>query len=288
MIIDCHYHLDPRVQPLGNLLSKMEENGTDKTAIMPTMCDPIPHNPEFLLKVMRFLLAHPSLQGLVKRLTANFTQDGDLNLPKSVLKIYKSPDNSQIAEAIAAHPDKFMGWIFVNPRGPINPVEELSKWQSQEGFIGIKAHPFWHQYPPEELMPVAEKAVEFGMPLLIHAGFDGHGEFMPLINNLPELKLVLAHAGFPGFYQTWKLIKNYPNIHVDLSADAYINMRLTRDVVEFLGEDRCLFGTDGPYGETANDGWFHNGKIKRRIEALFSSETTRRKILGENFSKLIS
>lgn len=288
MIIDCHYHLDSRVQPLENLFSKMADNGIEKTVIMPTMCDPIPHTPEFLFKLMRFLLTHPSLHGVAKRLAADFTADGDLNLPKEVLKIYKKPDNAPVAEAIAAYPDKFMGWIFVNPKGPNDPVMEYNKWKDHEGFIGVKAHPFWHQYPPEALMPVAEKAAEAGMPLLIHAGFDAHGAFMPLVNHLPNLKLLLAHTGFPGYARTWKRIKEHPNIYVDLSADAYVNDKSTRDAVEFLGADRCLFGSDGPYGETADDGWFDNGKIKRRIETLFRDETTQRKLLGENFSRLLA
>jgi len=288
MIIDCHYHLDSRVQPLENLLAKMEENGIAKTAIMPSMCDPIPHPPEYLLKVMRFLLTHPYLYGISKKLAPRFTPDGDLNMPKGVLKIYKDPDNASVAKVLSAYPDKFMGWIFVNPKGENDPVGQVSKWQRHGGFIGVKAHPYWHQYPPERLMPAAQKAVELGMPLLIHTGFDDHGDFIPLIENLSNLKLVLAHVGFPRFSHTWKAIKKYPNILIDLSADAYVNAKSTRDVVEFLGADRCLFGTDGPYGEAAADGWFDNGKIKRRIETLFGKESIRRKILGENFCKLIA
>ena len=129
MIIDCHYHFDARVQSLENLVAKMADNGIAKTAIMPALCDPIPHTPAVLLKAMRFLLTHPSLHGMVKGLTANFTPEGDLNLPKGVLKIYKSPDNASVAEVIAAHPEKFMGWIFVNPRGSKDPVKEFDKRQ---------------------------------------------------------------------------------------------------------------------------------------------------------------
>ncbi len=55
MIIDSHYHLDERIQPLENLLKKMDEHGIDKTALMPFLSDPIPETSEFLLKVLRFL-----------------------------------------------------------------------------------------------------------------------------------------------------------------------------------------------------------------------------------------
>jgi len=288
MIIDCHYHLDPRIQPMDNLLVKMERNGIEKTALMPTMCDPIPHNPEILLKLMRLLLTHPTFHGMAQNLAARFNPQGDLILPKSVLKIYRDPDNTPVAEAMAAHPDKFLGWIFVNPRGQNDPVAEYEKWKGTRGFIGIKAHPFWHQYPPRELMPIAEKAAKAGIPLLIHVGFNEHGDFMPLVENVPQLNLILAHTGFPGYNQTWKKIKECPNICVDLSADAYVNAKTARGAVEYLGDERCLFGTDGPYGEAAADGLFDNGKIKRRIESLFRDSTTRSRLLGENFSRLIA
>jgi len=73
-----------------------------------------------------------------------------------------------------------------------------------------------------------------------------------------------------------------------VSADAYVNAKTAMGAVDALGADRCLFGKDGPYGETAEDGLFDNGKIKRRIETLFSESTTRQKLLGDNFRKMIS
>ncbi len=288
MIIDCHYHLDPRVQPLENLLLKMDQNGIEKTAIMPVLCDPIPHNPEFLLKAMRFLLLHRSLHGLAQKLAARFTPEGDLVLPSGALTIYPDPANAPIAETMAEHPDRFLGWIFVNRRGQNDPVAEYENWKDKEGYIGVKAHPFWHQYPPEALLPVAEKVAKAGWPLLIHPGFNDHGNFLPLVKELPELKLVLAHTGFPGYADTWRLIRDFTNVWVDLSADAYVNIRTARGAVEALGVDRCLFGTDGPYGAVSDDDLFDNGTIKRRIEGLFSDETIRKKLLGDNFTRLIA
>lgn len=288
MIIDCHYHLEPRVQTEDNLLSKMDQNQIEKTVLMAAMCDPIPHNPEFLLKLMRFLLTHRTLHPLVKKLAARFTPDGNLILPKNVLEIYRDPNNQPVAEAIAAHPDRFLGWIFVNPRGQNDPVDEFEKWSKEKGFVGVKAHPFWHRYPPLELLPVAEKAAAAGLPMLLHVGFDDHGDFLSLVDRVPELKLILAHTGFPGYSHTWEAIRNRSNIWVDVSADAYVNEACTRGAVERLGADRCLFGTDGPYGREAEDGFFDNGYIKRRLEELFPDEATRKKMLGENVSALIA
>jgi hypothetical protein len=41
-----------------------------------------------------------------------------------------------------------------------------------------------------------------GKPLLIHAGFDAHGDYDALLQKAPDLKLILAHAGFPLYFDT--------------------------------------------------------------------------------------
>lgn len=287
MNIDCHYHLDPRIQPLENLISKMDQYGIDRVALIPSMCDPIPHPPEFQLQVMRFILTHGSVRGLAKRLMTRFTSKGDIILPSGALRIYSDPDNSHVAGLLGTHPDRFLGWVFVNPMGLNDPVKEYEKWGKQDGYIGIKAHPFWHRYPPSMLMPIAEIAAKEKQPLLIHTGFDIHGDFLPLIDQLPELKLILAHTGFPNYKDTWKLIKNRSNVYVDLSADAYVDDKIIRSAVDFLGPQRCLFGTDGPYGMTDTDGFFHNGFIKQRVERLFPDHGIRKRLMGENFNGII-
>jgi len=288
MIIDCHYHLDPRIQSLDNLLLKMDQYEIEKTALMPVMCDPIPHTRESLLKLMRFCLTHGPVRGLAKKIVARFTLQGEVILPKGPLKIYPDPDNQAVEKALIAHPDRFLGWIFVNPRGKNDPIDEFDKFKDIQGFIGIKAHPFWHQYPPQALVPIARKACNAGMPLLIHAGFDGHGDFSPLLDQVTDLKLILAHTGFPKFRETWGLIKDRKNVWVDLSADAYVDTRITRKVVDFLGPDRCLFGTDGPYGTKADDGVFDNGFIKQRLVKIFPDQGIQKRLLGDNFMEIIS
>lgn len=288
MILDCHYHLDTTLQSLDNLLLKMDANGIQKTVLMPKLCGHLPHIPEYQLKSLRFLLTHRSTRRLGEKLCAKFTEEGNLNLPSGKVRIYQDPDNTEVAKTIELHPDRFLGWIFVNPRGQNNPVEEFNKWKDSKNFIGVKAHPFWHQYPPEELLQVAELAAAHNMPLLIHVGFNDHGHFLPLVEEIPGLKLILAHAGFPGYKETWKIIGKQKNIWVDLSADAYVNSNTSRNVVEALGVERCVYGSDGPYGGVDDDQLFDNGKIKRRLENLFPNEKTRRMLLGDNFNQIIA
>ena len=162
----------------------------------------------------------------------------------------------------------------------------MNKSKDKPGFIGVKAHPFWHRYPPVELLPVAVELANIGKPLLIHAGFDTHGDYDALLREVPGLKLVLAHAGFPLYSDTWKKIRNNKDVYVDLSQSSYLDVHTTRRVVENLGSTRVLFGTDGPYGIHGDDDLFDYSFLKRRIEGLFPDKAIQKKILGENFMEL--
>ncbi len=284
MIIDCHFHLEERLLSRDRLLAKMDESGIDKTALMAAMVDPFPEPPPALLRLLQFFLVHRSLRWAGRLSAARFSRSGGIKMPGGSFSIYPDPDNSPVFEAVAAHPDRFLGWIFVNPEGKIDPVAEFKRWQDHPGVVGVKAHPFWHRYEPVKLVPVARLAAEAGLPLLIHAGFGAHGDFFPLLRQIPGLKLILAHAGFPFYRDIWPKIADYRNVWVDLSQTSYVNEKITRQVVDFLGPDRCLYGTDGPFGFHDAADTFDMTYIKRRIEMLFSDKRIQQKLLGGSFA----
>jgi predicted TIM-barrel fold metal-dependent hydrolase len=286
MVIDCHYHHEERMLKVEDLIARMDGAGVDRVALIASMTDPLPETAPILIRLLQFLLTHRSLRGVGKALAANFTEDGSIKILNKSFRICSDPDNESVSKTIEKHPEKFYGWVFVNPRGKNDPIAELEKWIKYPGFLGVKAHPFWHRYAPSELIPVAERAVRLNKPFLIHVGFHEHGDIHELLNTFPELKLILAHAAFPSYADTWKIIRDKKNVYVDLSAAAYVGERITRDVVGYLGADRCFFGTDGPYGPHAADGKYDYGFIKRRIEKLFPDDKTRRLLFGENFIKM--
>jgi len=284
MIIDCHYHLNKTILPIEDLIRQMDKAGVEKIVLMASMCDQLPPVKEYLLKMNRFLLTHSSLRWLGRKFTDNFT-DGDFRILGTAVKIEQDPDNKPVFEAIESYPDKFLGWIFVNPKGKLNQVEEFNKYKNNPHAIGVKAHPFWHRFAPIDLLPVAQQISSLDKPMLLHLGFNDHGNYDALLQAVPDLKLILAHTAFPYYSKTWKVIKNNPNIFVDLSQTLYVDEKITKYVVKILGADRCLFGTDGP-GSPGAQGAFDLGLIKRRIEKLFPEENVRAKLLGENLQNL--
>jgi predicted TIM-barrel fold metal-dependent hydrolase len=123
--------------------------------------------------------------------------------------------------------------------------------------------------------------------LILHLGFDDHGDILTLSNTFPELKIILAHAAFPCYGDTWRKIRHLRNVRVDLSATSYVDRKIMAQAADVLGIDRCLFGTDGPFGSHGPLG-FDQGIIKRNIEAVFTDHVVLQKILGGNFLEWIS
>ena len=41
MVVDAHYHLDPRLEPIDRLLAQMREHRIDRVALIATVCDPL-------------------------------------------------------------------------------------------------------------------------------------------------------------------------------------------------------------------------------------------------------
>jgi len=181
MIIDCHYHLEERVFSIDRLIGEMQKCGIDKVALMGSMIEPFDEPPEFLITVLQSLLESRVLRRIGKALISNFTDKGELKILGTPYPIATDPDNQKVFDTVAKHPDKFLGWVFVNPRGKKNQIQELEKYKDEKGFIGVKAHPFWHHFPPVELAPVAERLSKMSKPLLIHAGFGEEGNFEALL-----------------------------------------------------------------------------------------------------------
>lgn len=287
MILDCHAHFDPRLLSVDRVLAKMDAAGVDRVALIPAMNDPLPETPERLLAVMRRLSGHAAGRAVVESVhRALLTPEGDLKLAGKVVPIYARPDNAPVAALCAAHPTRFLGWIFLNPRGNPGVLDELERWRSAPGMIGVKLHPHWHDYRTELLTPLLRRVAELGLPILIHLGFRARGDFRAICARFPSLRVIAAHAGFPFYRDLWRHAGDFPNLFVDLSSP-YIDERLAREAVQAMGPERCLYGTDAPYGFHEADESYDYGAIKGWIERLPLGTAARERIFADNFREIV-
>src|SRR5262249_43161863 len=135
-VIDAHAHLEPRMLDVPAMLAQMDRCRIDRVALIPAMNDPLPEVPVHLInlvrRLMRSICAHP----LARAVNAStITDDGDLRVGGRTYAIYPRPDNAGVAAILAAHPTRFFGWIFLNPRAAIG-IHELERWRHVPGFVG--------------------------------------------------------------------------------------------------------------------------------------------------------
>ena len=145
MIVDAHYHLEERLETVEALLKQMEMNGVHRVALIPKMNEPfhlkaIPRKAGALLPPL--LMSRLRLLGLLLY-NSTVTSDGKLSTLGIKYAIYHKPDNAYIHDVLQEYPDKFFGWMFINPK-TMNSMEEVERWVGRQGWIGVKTHPFWH------------------------------------------------------------------------------------------------------------------------------------------------
>ncbi len=288
MIIDCHYHyfeeeFDPEVK-----FRDMEKAGIDKIAIMAPIAAQFKSEPNiFIMKFMRRLFGKPILMPLFKKLLCTFKGDG-IDILGEQVPIYFSPQNQGVFEIAEKYPDKLYAWATVNPsncsREALNA--ELRKWSEYKTFIGVKAHPFYHQYNAIQLDSVFSILNEMKMPIIIHMGFDDKEAILKLADKYQNVKIILAHCAFPYFNIMWSEIAKRNNIFVDISSSCYIDERVVRRAIQKLGVDKCIYGSDGPYGPPDKDGRF-NLDYQVRNTMSWLDEKTKDRICYQNFKNCI-
>jgi len=196
-----------------------------------------------------------------------------------------SEGNEIVARAIASYPDRFWGLVYVNPSHQSEEAmrQEIRFRVEEQGFVGIK--PYLRQamsYTDPLYRPCWEYAQEHHLYALMHTGAEAGGieAIGKLAQSYPDVQWLVAHTGgsFALARQVAALMKDYPNVWAELTLTP-----VTNGVIEWLvaevGDDRILFGTDAPMRDPRPQfGW---------VVWAGLSEESRRKILGENFQRLI-
>ena len=182
--------------------------------------------------------------------------------------------NRKISEVVSRHPDRLLAFASVDPRRP-DALEIFSACVEQWGMKGLKLHPSAGFYPnQQEVYPLLEKAAHYKVPVIIHSG----GVMVPLRSkysqpiffddlaaDFPDLPIIAAHAGgCLDYRQMLNIINMKINLLAEISAWQVMALRRyklfcesLREMIDFSGPDRILFGSDSPAMSSimANSDW---------------------------------
>lgn len=169
--------------------------------------------------------------------------------------------------------------------------EEVEKLRDM-GMAGIKFHPPFQmvKLDAEKYDPMWRHINRLGFPVLIHCGsarVKGPYDLYPdgaerIIRLLPDVPVILAHMGGrsmdPG---TETLLYRFPeNVYIDtaMSAERQEKSDFER-MVEAMGPERVVFGSDFPYGtQKAAIAFIKNSCFSEAEKAM---------ILGKNAERIL-
>jgi predicted TIM-barrel fold metal-dependent hydrolase len=183
--------------------------------------------------------------------------------------------NDIVAKAAQGFPDRFVGFTLLNPnRGKDEMLKELQRGASM-GMRGIKLIPTYQGYPVEgSLIDVACEWANKHHQIIINHYWGSPTQMERLVKKYPNACFVTAHTTT----EYADIMKRYPNLFV--CSVPLLSPRACEEVVDAIGADRLLFGTDLLDLPIA---WNLGPIIFARISAKEKSL-----ILGENLKKILN
>lgn len=170
-------------------------------------------------------------------------------------------DDAAVAAYTAAHADRLVGYLSLDPTQP-GWQDELRHGHQELGLRGIKLMPMYAGFDPadeayDDLFGYAER---HGLPLLVHTGttfvsaapleyaMPRHLDAVAIRH--PGLRMVLAHLGHPFEGECLAVIRKHPHVYADVSALHYRPFQLWHSLR--LAQDygvwhKLLFGSDYPF-----------------------------------------
>jgi predicted TIM-barrel fold metal-dependent hydrolase len=132
----------------------------------------------------------------------------------------------------------------------------LERYAAQEGFVGVKTRPDYHGTTLEHpaYPPLLRRAVELKMPLLTH-----NCGVRQAVAAIPGLQVVVAHASVA----TARDYAGLPNVFFcTASSSPFTQGDEVRKMIDSVGAERVLFGSDGPLISAAwNLGRFASARL---------------------------
>lgn len=162
---------------------------------------------------------------------------------------------------------------------------------AEEGFKGIKLHPYYQQFVIDEkkVLPLYRRIAKNHLLLVMHTGFDIAFEqvriadpvkIINLLNEVPDLKLVATHL---GAWDDWEEVDKHligKEVYMEISFSLEVLDSVTvKYLITRHKPDYILFGTDSP--------WTDQVEAVKRFHQLDLPEELKSKILFQNAQRLL-
>ncbi|MCI0359237.1 MAG: amidohydrolase family protein [Planctomycetaceae bacterium] len=170
-------------------------------------------------------------------------------------------DDQYVADYVAAHPDKLVGFLSLDPT-QTGWEEELRFGHQQLKLRGIKLLPMYAGFRPDEprLDALWGYAQRHHLPVLLHTGTTFIAQaplectlprhLDPVAARFPDVQIIMAHLGHPYEGECVVTARKHPHLYADISALHYRPLQFYHSLMlvqEYGIWDKVLFGTDYPF-----------------------------------------
>lgn len=218
-------------------------------------------------------------------------------------------DESSVAAAERAFPDRFFGCAMINPNSEWRPADLA------EIYVAC-LFPAMHRYSIQssEARQVFEWAKENERSVFVHCGvlsvgirkrlglpspfdmrFSNPIDLHAVALSYPTVPIIVPHFGAGYFREALMLADLCPNVYLDTSSsnswiryqESHLDLRqVFRRAIDVVGPKRLLFGTDSSFFPR---GWHHQ-IFDEQAKALYEiglSEADAKAVFSENFLRII-
>lgn len=236
---------------------------------------------------------------------------------KSVLIASVPGDSESVSAAVGVHPERFYGYVMVNPLAP-DAVAQTEAALASEHIHALCFFPAMHRYSIQDdraaalldLIAARPRTAAFvhcgvlslgvrkalGLPSPFNMKFSNPIDLHAVALRYPQVHFVVPHFGAGYFREALMLCDLCPNVYLDTSSsnswmryeEGHLDLRgVFRRALDVAGPERLLFGTDSSFFPR---GW-NTAVFEAQSKALYEigvTEDTARLILHDNLIRLFS
>ncbi len=190
--------------------------------------------------------------------------------------------NDQALLIYSKYPDRYIPGFHVNPLFVEESIAEIKRMAGHGVKLVGELVPYlhaWREYNHEGIFPILDEVEKFGMIVNFHNMSAETIEDM--VKSHPGITFVAAHPGERGEVdRNVALMKKYDNVYLDLSGTGIFRWPMLRYLVDSVGYERLLFGSDYP---TCSPGIYIGGVLSERI-----SDTAKEHIFSLNAKRILN
>jgi predicted TIM-barrel fold metal-dependent hydrolase len=181
-------------------------------------------------------------------------------------------DNSYVADAVAAHPDRFTGVFSVDVMAPDAP-ERMRHWVGR-GLAGMRLFTIGSTMPDQaswlddpKTYPAWETAGELGLSICLQMSAKAFPQMIKMTERFPKVRIILDHMARPVLQDgppyaaadSLFELARYPTVYLKLTPRSFIESRNGKAtpetffarLVATFGAQRLAWGSNYPSSEGA-------------------------------------